>query len=470
METYQISKSATENAHFFKTLLRTDKNFDVIYRSVKIGEKSLVLFFIDGFCKDDVMEKILSHLMNLDANMIPQSPWEFSKKCIPYTEVDIYDDVEKITKMILSGVICIFVDGIDSCIGIDARTYPMRGVNEPWKERVLRGSRDGFTETLVTNLALIRRRIRDPLFSAEVLTVGNRSKTDIAICYIDDKVDIKILDDIKTKISRINVEALTMNMESLAECLIKKGTFNPFPKFKYSERPDSVAASVLDGSIVILVDNSPEAMILPTSIFEILEEADDFYLPPLIGTYIRLSRLIIIIASLLATPLWVFLLHNQQYVPHWLEFILITDGITVPVLLQLLILEIGIDGLRLAAINTPSMLTTPLSVIAGIVLGEFAVKTGWFNSESVFYMAFVSLATYTQPSFEFGYAIKFMRIILLIVASLFNIWGFIGGIIFTFLLMCQTKTISGRSYLYPLIPFNKNKLIRKIFRLHLNKV
>ncbi|MBE5965267.1 MAG: spore germination protein [Lachnospira sp.] len=470
MYNYTISKSVAANTEYLKKTLRLNKNFDIIYRCMQVGDKTIAFFFVDGFCKDELIQKIMTFIYNIDENSIPDTAWEFSKKCIPYTEVDIFTDIEKVIEMLLSGVICTFVDGIDSCIGIDARTYPVRGISEPWKERVLRGSRDGFSETLVINLALIRRRIRDPRLCSEILSVGERSKTNVSICYIDDKVDKEMLDSVRNKISDIKVEALTMNMESLAECLIKRGGLNPFPNFKYSERPDTAAASILDGNIVILVDNSPEAMILPTTIFEILEEADDFYLPPLIGSYIRLSRLSIVLASLMVTPLWIFFLNNPELVPHWLDFILITDDITVPVLLQLLILEIGIDGLRLAAINTPNMLSTPLSVIAGIVLGEFAVKTGWFNSESVFYMAFVSLATYTQPSFEFGYAIKFMRIILLISTYFFNVWGFIGGILLTLILICSTKTISGKSYIYPIIPFDAKKLKRKLLRLRLNKL
>lgn len=255
-----------------------------------------------------------------------------------------------------------------------------------------------------------------------------------------------------------------MNQESLVECLYRRKWFNPFPKVKYTERPDATAASVLEGKIAILVDNSPAAIVLPVSIFDIVEEADDFYFPPITGTYLRLNRLFIAILTLLLTPGWILLMQNPEWIPPAFDFIKVEGDIHIPLLFQLLILELGIDGLKLAAINTPNMLTTPLSVIAAIVMGEFAVKSGWFNSETMLYMAFVAVANYTQASYELGYALKFMRIILLVLTAAFNLYGFAAGILLTLLAISCNRTISGKSYLYPLIPFNGKQLARRIFR------
>ena len=198
------------------------------------------------------------------------------------------------------------------------------------KDRVLRGSRDGFVETLVFNTALIRRRIRDPHLINEITQVGNKSKTDIAICYIDDRVDHDLLERIKTRIKNIKVDALTMNQESLAECLYEYKWINPFPKFKFSERPDTAAACLLEGNIVILVDNSPAAMILPSSIFDIIEEADDYYFPPLTGTYLRLTRFGTSLIALLLTPIFLLLMQNPQWIPDWLAFIQFKETVSVP--------------------------------------------------------------------------------------------------------------------------------------------
>jgi len=334
---------------------------------------------------------------------------------------------------------------------------------------VIVGSRDGFVETLVANTALIRRRIRNPSLTMKILSVGSLSKTDVVLCYMDDHVDHALLNKLLKKIQDAPVESLTMNQQSLMEAMHRTRWYNPFPKFKYTERPDTAAASVLEGNIVILVDNSPSAVIVPTSIFDIIEEADDYYFPPITGTYLRLSRYLISLFTLVVTPLWLLALQNPQWVPELFQFtVQIEEPVYIPIFWQLILLEIAIDGLRLASLNTPSSLTTALSVIAGIVLSDFAVKSGWFNMQSLLYMAFVSIANYSQPSYELGYALKFLRVLLLVLTLLFNLWGFLAGLVLIFILMILNKTISGKSYLYPLIPFNGKELKKKLIRTRLH--
>lgn len=457
------------NINEWKQLLASDTNFDILYKDMRIGEHEAGFFFIDGFVKDEVMQKLMSALEGITKEQMPDTIEEFSKRHISYVEVDIETEKEPLLRALLSGVVCLFIDGYDKVLAIDCRTYPARGVDEPDKDRVMRGSRDGFVETVVFNTALIRRRIRNPKLRMEMFSVGTSSKTDVVISYMDDRVDKKFLDDLRSRIQSIRIDALTMNQESLAECLYKQSWINPFPKYKYSERPDTAAASILEGSIVVLVDNSPSVMILPTSVFDIIEEADDYYFPPITGTYLRLSRFLTTLLTLILTPTWILLMKNPEWIPSWLEFIAPAEEIKVPLIFQLLILEFAIDGLRLAAVNTPNMLSTPLSVIAGLVLGDYAVQSGWFNSESMLYMAFVVLANYSQPSFELGFALKFMRLIMLILTSLFSIYGYIAGAIITVCAIVFNKTLSGKSYLYPVIPFNKKDFLRRFIRISLPK-
>jgi stage V sporulation protein AF len=260
-----------------------------------------------------------------------------------------------------------------------------------------------------------------------------------------------------------------MNQESLAECLYTRKWYNPFPKFKYTERPDTAAAQILEGDIVILVDNSPSAMIIPTSILDIVEEADDYYFPPITGTYLRLSRILIAVLTYFLTPTFLLLMMYPQWIPKSFEFIKVKETINIPLIWQLLILELAVDGLKLAAVNTPNMLSTPLSVLAALVLGEFSVNSGWFNAEIMLYMAFVAIANYTQSSYELGYAIKFMRIINLILTAIFGIYGYIAGIGILLLALINNKTVSGQSYLYPLLPFNAKQMKKRFFRLRLPK-
>lgn len=460
----EFSSNIQDNIRFLNKELDVETNFDVVYRTLSIGGRMACAYFIDGFTKDEVLLKIFQVWESIKPEDFPEDAHTFSKRYVPYGEVGLIGSDKDMIVQLLAGISCIFIDGYDKCLTIDCRTYPSRGVSEPEKDKVMRGSRDGFVETLIFNTALIRRRIRDPKFSVEILNTGESSHTDIALCYMKGRVDEQMLSMVRQRIQNIKVDALSMNQESLAECLYPSKWYNPFPKFKFSERPDTAAASILEGNIIILVDNSPAAMILPSSVFDIIEEADDYYFPPVTGTYLRLSRLLISFLTLLLTPTWLLLMQNTEILPPWLEFIQLSEPPYVPLIFQLFILEFAIDGLRLAAINTPNMLTTPLSVIAGIVLGEYSVKSGWFNSETMLYMAFVTVANYSQASFELGYALKFMRMILLLLTSLFNYWGYALGILLSVCAVVFNKTIAGKSYIYPLIPFSWSELKKRFFR------
>lgn len=441
-----VFSSLEENVSYMNSILPVKESFDIIQRDIIIGEKQSTFYFIDGFTKDEVMQKMMSGFFTLKKEDMPMNATGFSKMALPYVEVDVIDEFDQIVRNILSGVTCLFIDGYEACLAIDCRTYPARSVDEPEKDKSLRGSRDGFVETIVFNTALIRRRIRDPHLTMKMFEVGRSSRTDVSICYMSDRVDRELLQKLTDKIQNMDCDALRMNQQSLAEGLFKRKWFNPFPKFKFTERPDTAAACLLEGKIILLVDNSPSAMVLPTTIFDIIEEANDYYFPTLTNVYLKITRALITIGTVFLTPLFLLFMQNTEWLPKMFSFIAIQDAVNVPLFYQFLILELAIDGLRLAAMNTPSMLSTPLSVIAGIVLGEFAVKSGWFNSEVMLYMAFVAVANYTQPNFELGYALKFMRLLLLILTALFNLVGFVAGALIIVLSIVFNKTISGQSY------------------------
>lgn len=445
-------------------ILAIGTSYDLLKRKITIGDKNAVLYFINGFCDEDVMEKVIEVLTSVKSEDIPNDKENFITNIIPYIETSDESNEYNIITAILSGIVCLIVDGYESVFLIDAREYPARGVEEPEKYKVLRGSRDGFVETLVYNTALIRRRIRSPEYRCEITQIGECSRTDVAICYIEGRVDKEALNLIKDKLANAKIDALAMNQESLAECIYKGSWINPFPKFRYTERPDTVAASVINGQIAVLVDNSPAAMLLPTTVFDAIEEADDYYFSPLTGTYLRLARAFITIISILLTPLYLLYAVQPELLPNWLIFTKVSDELNIPIIWQLLMLEIGVDGLKLAAINTPNMLNTPLSLIAAIIIGEFTITTGWFVPQTLLYMAVVAIANFTHENYEFAYAIKFLRIILLILTAIFGLYGFIGGVIFTAVVIGMNKTITNTSYIYPLIPFDLKKFCRQFFR------
>lgn len=453
------------NLQIISDALRSDQSFDLVKRDLIIADRKAALFFIDGLLKDDITEKILEFFYKNVKSENFKSALYFAQSSVPYVEVEVTSDLKKICTNVLSGISALIIEDFTEVILLDTRTYPQRSTSEPDNDKVLRGSRDGFVETLINNTALIRRRIRDTNLTVKAYSVGTQSHTDIVVIYMENKVDKKLLANLDKRLKAIDVPSLTMNQQSLVEALYKNLWYNPFPKVKHTERPDTTASAILDGNIVILVDNAPSALLLPTSIFDVLEEADDYYFPPVTGTYLKLARYFITIVTVLITPLWLLALQNPDYCPEFFRFVLLDEPQNISVFWQLILMEVGIDGLRLAALNTPNSLTTPLSIIGAIALSEFAVESGWVSMEAILYMALVTVANFTQPNFELGYSFKFCRVLLLVLTYIFNVWGFIIAFIINLVLLCTNRTLSSKSYLYPLVPFNGKEFLRKILRI-----
>lgn len=459
-----------KNEKMLDDYFKVDKNYDVVNTRFHVTKREAKLYYIDGFVNNEISERVMNFMMSTPERIKDETtPEAFAQSVVPYIEMDISDDLNTISKVVYSGALLMIVDGFSTAFLIKARNYPRRSVQEPDNDKVLRGAHDGFVEALLINTALIRRRIRDRDLVMEVHEAGKRSRTDIAICYLESKADEKTVKMLRKKIEKIDVNTLSMSQESLIECFIKKQIFNPFPKVRYTERPDSAAACIAEGSIIVLVDNSPAAMIIPTSFFEFLQDTNDYYFPPIVGTYLRFIRVLIFGLALLLSPTWYLLVSNPSYIPEWLSFITIKEYYTIPIIVQLLIIEVVIDTLKLASLNTPNALSNSFSVIGALVLGDLAVTAKLFSSEVVLFMAFVAIANFAQPSFELGYAFKLSRIFILVLTAAFSIWGYAAGVIIVLLQMFFTKTVTGRGYMYPLIPFNAKTLSRLLIRHPISK-
>lgn len=439
-----------------KQKLQVDKNFDIVAKPMQVQGITLCLYFVDGFAKDEILEKMMEFLLKADIKetIEKHSIQVFCDRFVSYLEVDVKQDYKDMITAVLSGSILLLVEGYEEGIIIDARTYPTRGMEEPEDDKVLRGSRDGFVETLIFNTALIRRRIRDTRLCMEYHSVGSISKTDIVLCFMEGLADEKLLAELRSKLDEIQVEALTMAHESIAEALVPHKWLSPFPKVRYTERPDTASSNILEGKIILLIDNSPSVLILPTSFFDFIQEAQDYYLPPITGSYLRIIRILVFFITLLVTPIWFYFNCNPELCPDWFAFTLVKSQKNVPIIVQLLILEFGIDALKMASLNTPSSLNSSFSILGALILGEFAINAGWLAPEIILYMAFVALADFTQPSYELGYAIKFMRVMILILTALLPTYGFWIGIVLLVVILIGNKTVTKTSYFYPLIPFH----------------
>nr|MBE6545018.1 spore germination protein [Oscillospiraceae bacterium] len=462
MEEKRLDTDYGRNIELMSERLRVKESFDIIERHLTVCERDMCFFYIDGFVKDGEMLRIMQYL--LSQKTIGTAD-ELERK-IPYVEVELTHEPSKIIRAVLSGQTAVFAESFgDTAILLDLRTYPARPTQEPESDRVMQGARDGFVETLVFNTALIRRRIRDPRLTMEHYSLGGSSETDVVICYVKGIADDDTVKEVKKKISSVKPKSLTLGYQSLAETLIRSGWYNPFPKIRTTERPDTASAQLLEGSVIVLCDTSPQAMILPTSIFDYLEETDDFYFPPLTGTYLRLVRTAILLLSVIITPLWYLSIEYSAILPDALAFMVPDDPGALPIILQLFLVEIAIDGLKIASMNTPDILSNSLSVVGALILGDFAVSVGWLCEDVILYMAFVAIANFAQQNHELGYAFKFMRLMILALVYFLGIWGFVAGVLLFLFFVATNTTLSGKHhYLYPLVPFNPRDFFHLLIR------
>ena len=468
-----LSASYGENLAYFNRLLKPGENFDLICREMRVGKDNVAFFYIDGFTKDAVLLKLFQYFIGLkEIEKGEHAAEHFAEKHIPYIEVEVSGSCDHLSTMILSGACVMLAEPFGAkAVVMDTRTYPARNTEEPDDDRVMQGAHDGFVETLIFNTALIRRRLRDPRLHMQYINMGGASRTDVVLCYMEGKADPKYVKWLEGKLASVHPEALTLGAQSLAESLIPRRWFNPFPKIRYLGRPDAAAAELVEGRVLILCDTSPQVMVLPTSIFDFMQETDDFYLPPATGCYMRLLRHAIFALALFFIPTWYMLLEYPEILPSWFSPLIPKEVGALPLLLQLYLAEFAVDGLKLASMNTPNMLTNSLSVIGGLILGEFAVNIGWLSADVIFYIALVAIAGFSQQNHELGYAFKFLRMIWLAITAVFGVWGYLAFIPVIPILLVSNRTVNGgKSYLYPLIPFNARALFRLFFRAKKNDV
>ncbi|GAA0443344.1 spore germination protein [Lentibacillus halophilus] len=448
-----LFSSYKQNVAYMKERLAVDKSFDVIHLDLEYAGRNMALFLIDGFAKDEILHYIMKLLADLEPEQLEPDPLEkLFKTYIPYIEVDHVKDLNQASDLVLGGPAALVVEGIDEIIMIDARTYPVRSPAEPDLERVTRGPRDGFVETIVFNTALTRRRVRDRSLRMEYLQIGRRSMTDVAVCYLEDIADQERVDNLKGALKDIDTDGLPM-AEKTVEEYIGGRHWNPYPTVRYTERPDVAASHLYEGHILVIIDGSPSVMITPATYWHHLQHAEEYRQKPIVGAYLRLVRYIAVFASIFLLPLYYLLSTNPDFLPGTISFIGPSEEGTIPLLLQFLLAELGIDILRMAAVHIPSSLATALGLVAAILIGQVAVEVGLFSNEVILYLAIAAIGTYATPSYELSLANRLVRLFLLMVTGMFGAIGYMVGITLWLLYLVRMTSFQ-TAYFWPLMPFS----------------
>ncbi|WP_018922153.1 spore germination protein [Salsuginibacillus kocurii] len=442
-----------KNEEEFKKRLGMDKSFDVGIRKLEVFDKEIQLYFVQGLSEDQPVMELLKEIMKLESRgrKVPNVRKAVENHLVNL-QVEYKDTFEDCITEMLSGLIFILMEGESEAFIVDVRFYPGRGPEEPDTEKVVRGARDGYTENIIENTALTRRRIRDERLRHEIIKVGKRSKTDICISYIEDVADHDLVEIIKKELETVNIDGFPMGDKSIEEYLVKQG-YNPFPLVRYTERPDVAATHLFEGHVIILVDASPSVIITPTTFFHHVQHAEEHRQAPSIGTFLRWIRFFGMVAGLFIAPLWLLFVLSPDMLPPWLDYIGPQDEHNIPIFTQIFLAEIGIELLRMAAIHTPDPLATALGLVAALLIGEIAMEVGLFSAEVILYVAVGAVGSFATPSYELSLALKMMRLLFILAIGFWGALGFVVSAMCIFLFMCGIRSLN-KPYMWPLLPFD----------------
>ncbi|MFJ7406898.1 MULTISPECIES: spore germination protein [unclassified Lysinibacillus] len=458
--TNKLFNSLEEAEDFLKEQFGDGESFDVGIKHLFVKDLPVLCAYISGLVDGEALTQLLS-------SMLPEEDIEIDDEKEYFETIFNFHGRSEETERkayllaILSGQVT-FITQSGYCYVAELRNYPGRSPEEPDNEKVIRGSRDGFTEGISQNTALVRRRIRNSNLRFELHKISKIGQTDVAIAFMKDIANEEMLDKLRQRLGQINHDGLTMADKSLEEWLFKQ-KFHPIPFVRYTERPDIVAAHLLEGHVAIMVDTSPSVILVPITIFHLLQHAEEYRQAPIVGTFVRFMRYFGTIMGLLLLPLWYLFVTNESLLPDALSYLGSQEKSHIPILLQILIADIGIEFLRMAAIHTPTPLSTAMGLVAGVIIGQIAIDVGVFSSEVVLYTAVGAIFTFIIPSYELSISIKLFRIFLLLMTGIWGADGLFIGVFILFTYLCSLRPLQA-PYLWPLVPFFPTAMLRVIIR------
>ncbi|WP_347319017.1 spore germination protein [Rossellomorea sp. RS05] len=458
-----IPKDLGKLEEYMQNHVGLNKSFDLGVRKLMILKKGVHIYYINGLTDASYVIHIVEELVEVNDNERATSKiYDIVHNRLVHQSVEPVKTVEEAVDEVLSGLIAVFVEGAPEALIVDVRSYPGRQPSEPDTEKVVRGSRDGYVENIIVNTALTRRRIRDPRLRFEIFRIGERSKTDISIAYIEDVADPNLIEIVKQELQSIKIDGLTMADKTIEEFLVKQG-YNPYPLVRYTERADVGATHLLEGHVLIFVDTSPSVIITPTTYFHHLQHAEEYRQSPAVGTFVRWTRFLGVLASLFLLPLWYLFVLDPSLLPEAIKYVGPDEQTNIPVIAQLFIADLGVEMFRIAAIHTPTPLSTAMGLIAAVLIGQIAIDVGLFQPEVILYVAVASIGTFATPSYELSVANKMARLVILIFVALFHIPGLVIGCTLYVLFVTNIKSLN-TPYMWPLLPFSPRAFLQILIR------
>jgi len=444
----KIHLEAEKNIEYLKELLKD--NSDVVFRTFNVGKWKAAIVYIDGMA-----DKLLLDDYVLESLMLASKGIEKAEQ-IKDNILSVSDmrEVKKLSEGVnaaLSGETLMFIDELNYAYVIATRFWPARGISDPSGETVIRGARDGFTETIRFNTALIRRRIRDTRLKVIPKTVGARSKTDMAIMYIEDIVNKDVFQELKHRIDKINIDAIFDS--AYIEQLIEDNKYSPFPQIQSTERPDVVAAALYEGRVALVVDNSPFVIIIPATLPSLFQSPDDYYQRWMHGSIIRFIRIFSLLISLTAPALYVSITSfNPEIIPTRLAYAIASsrEGVPFPAFIEAIIMELFLALLMEAVVRLPRPIGATIGIVGGLVIGQSAVSAGIVSPIMIIIVAITAITTFVTPNYDVTTAFRLVRFLLLIASAIAGLYGMVIGLIILLIHLVRMKSF-GIPYLAPAV-------------------
>ncbi|WP_282942929.1 spore germination protein [Paenibacillus sp. RC67] len=450
---------------------------DIILREIRIGKLGNIraaIVYTDGLTgtqqlADFVMESLIMDMKNTELDQLVSFGQDvlnaLKERALTVGGVKEITEFETLYTSLLSGDAILLFEGQSQGFAIGVRYWNQRSVTEPATETIVRGPRESFTESIRTNTALIRRKIKDRNLWLETRTIGRVTKTDVSIMYIHGIASNTVVDEVRKRLDRIDIDGI---LESgYIEELIQDERRSPFPTIYNTERPDVVAADLLEGRVAILVDGTPFVLTAPTTFIQFFQAAEDYYQRADISTFLRLLRYLSFYISLVGSSLYIAITtFHQEMIPTQLLISLAAqrEGVPFPAIVEAFMMEIALEILREASIRMPRAVGQAVSILGTLVIGTAAVEAGMVSAAMVIVISITAISNFIFPAPNMSISVRLIRFPMLLLAASFGLFGIIIGYITLMFHLCSLRSF-GVPYTSSLAPYNREDLKDTIFRL-----
>lgn len=464
----RLSKDVEENLDKFKAFLK--ESTDMVFREFKLGISAIhcALVYVDGLIDRNIIhDMILRPMMyeiatlesNLEHPIDPEEAYEFARDhAITIADIKEIETLDESILWVLSGEVALIIDGFDTILILSARGWAVRGITEPDSEGVIRGAREGFTETLRTNTALLRRKCKDPNMVIKTIKLGRRSKSDVAYVYIKGITNPELIKDVEERLSTIDVDHILDSGQ--LEQFIEDNAMTPFPQIQVTERPDKAVANLLEGRIILMVDNSPFALLVPTAFTQFFQSPEDYNERWIVASFIRALRWI---ASFLAVFTPAIYIAAVSYHPGLLPTDLALSisaarvWVPFPAVVEGLLMELTIELLRESGARLPKPIGQTIGIVGGLIIGDAAVRAGITSPIMIIVVAVTAIASFVIPTYSAAIGLRLIRFPMMILAGLLGLYGVMIGFIILNIHLVSIKSF-GISYMSPQGPLILNDM------------